>query len=103
MLRIRRTEREKERETKESEGERKIKRKRKCKRASGKRALSRYLRMVNRGVATRKGGTNVLAWELRGPPVTQSRPGEARHISRGGALSSLSSRDRLSRCVLLLF
>lgn len=99
MLRIRGT----EREIRESEGEREIKRKRKCKRASGKRAPSRYLRMVNRGVAARKGGTNVLAWELRGPPVTQSRPGEARHISRGGALSSLSSRDRLSRCVLLLF
>ena len=29
--------------------------------------------------------TNVLAWEPRSPPVTQSRPGEARHISRGGA------------------
>lgn len=48
-------------EDRESEGEREIKRKRKCKGASGKRARSRCLRMVNRGVAARKGGTNVLA------------------------------------------
>lgn len=94
---------EKKREDRESERERKVKRKRKCKRASGKRAPSRYLRIVNKGVAVRKGGTNVLAWVLRGPPVTQSRPGEARHISRGGVLFSLSSCDRLSRYVLLLF
>ena len=59
--------------------------------------------MVKKGVARRKGGTNVLACKLRGPPVTQSRPGKARHISRGGALSSLSSRNRLTVSVFYYY
>ena len=59
--------------------------------------------MVKKGVARRKGGTNVLACKLRGPPVTQSRPGEARHISRGGVLSSLSSRNRLTVSVFYYY